>query len=101
MIADPQPGDPDVATAPELIWTAPAEAMELFATRAVARHGSLEAWPRAIGVSGPSGERAPRAPARASTDRPLSAGSGLSRLESLHRRYAGGRRSVGPARPSR
>ena len=32
MIANPLPGDPDVATAPELIWTAPGEAMELFAT---------------------------------------------------------------------
>ncbi|MET0459817.1 MAG: tyrosine-protein phosphatase [Ilumatobacteraceae bacterium] len=51
MIADPHPGDPDVANATELIWTAPAQTMELFATRAVARHGSLEAWPRAIGVS--------------------------------------------------
>jgi protein-tyrosine phosphatase len=50
MIAEPLPGDPDVATAPELIWTAPAEAMDLFASRAVARHGSLEAWPTAVGV---------------------------------------------------
>ena len=34
MIANPLPDDPDVAAAPELIWTAPGEAMELFATRA-------------------------------------------------------------------
>jgi hypothetical protein len=52
MIADPHPGDPDVAAAPEMIWTAPAEAMELFAARAVTRHGSLEAWPLAIGIPG-------------------------------------------------
>jgi protein-tyrosine phosphatase len=50
MIAHPHPGDPDVAAAPEMIWTAPAEAMEIFATRAIARHGSLEVWPLAIGV---------------------------------------------------
>ena len=51
MIADPLPGDPDVAAAPELIWTAPAEAMALFATRGVERSGSLEAWPLSLGVS--------------------------------------------------
>jgi hypothetical protein len=50
MIAHPHPGDPDVAAAPEMIWTAPAEAMEIFATRAIARHGSLEAWPVGIGI---------------------------------------------------
>lgn len=54
MITDPLPGDPDVATAPELIWTAPGQAMELFATRAVARHGSLEAWPLAVGIPAPA-----------------------------------------------
>ncbi len=32
MLANPLPDDPDVAAAPELIWTAPGEAMELFAT---------------------------------------------------------------------
>ena len=51
MIADPLPGDPDVANAPELIWTAPAETMELFASRAIDRHGSLDAWPVGVGVS--------------------------------------------------
>ena len=51
MIAHPHQGDPDVAAAPEMIWTAPAEAMEIFATRALARYGSLEAWPLGIGIS--------------------------------------------------
>ena len=51
MIRNPLPGDPDVARAPELIWTAPGLAMQLFASRAVERHGSLEAWPQALGVS--------------------------------------------------
>jgi protein-tyrosine phosphatase len=50
MIANPLPGDPAVAAAPELMWTAPAEAMRLFVERAVERHGSLDAWPEAIGV---------------------------------------------------
>ena len=30
---------------PELLWTAPAEAMALFADRVVELHGSLAAWP--------------------------------------------------------
>ena len=52
MLADPLPGDPDVAGAPEVLWTAPAEAMETFVARAVDRYGSLERWPVGIGVSG-------------------------------------------------
>ena len=51
MLANPLPDDPDVAAAPELIWTAPGEAMELFATGAIERFGSLEAWPTGLGVS--------------------------------------------------
>ena len=51
MVANPLPDDPDVAAAPELIWTAPGEAMELFATRAIERFGSLDAWPVGLGVS--------------------------------------------------
>ncbi len=51
MLTHPMAGDPDVAAAPPVIWTSPAETMELFATRAVERFGSLEAWPTGLGVS--------------------------------------------------
>lgn len=51
MVADPRPGDPAVVTSSPFIWTAPAEAMRLFAVQAIERHGSLEAWPRALGVT--------------------------------------------------
>jgi protein tyrosine/serine phosphatase len=51
MLAHPVAGDPDVVAAPDAIWTAPAEAMEIFATRAVERFGSLEDWPTGLGVS--------------------------------------------------
>ena len=51
MVAHPVAGDPDLAAASHVIWTAPAEAMELFAQRAVDRFGSLEAWPTGLGVS--------------------------------------------------
>lgn len=50
MIAAPLPDDPPVARSPELLWTAPGEAMVGFAGRAAERHGSLAAWPLAIGV---------------------------------------------------
>lgn len=51
MLAHPVAGDPDVVKASHVIWTSPAETMELFATRAVERFGSLEAWPTGLGVS--------------------------------------------------
>ena len=51
MIADPLVGDPPVHRSPELLWTAPAEAMALYARRIVDRHGSLIAWASGIGVS--------------------------------------------------
>ena len=38
-------------SSPVFLWTAPAEAMRLFARRAIDAHGSLEAWPLALGVS--------------------------------------------------
>ena len=51
MLAHPVAGDPDVVKASHVIWTSPALTMELFATRAVERFGSLEAWPTGLGVS--------------------------------------------------
>ncbi len=51
MVEHPLPGDPDLAAASHLIWTAPAETMQLFATRAVDRFGSLEDWATGLGVS--------------------------------------------------
>jgi len=51
MIADPKTGDPPVGRSPELLWTAPAEAMALYARRVVDRHGSLAAWPAEVGIS--------------------------------------------------
>jgi protein tyrosine/serine phosphatase len=57
MIADPRPGDPPVDRSPELLWTAPAEAMALYTRRIVERHGSLTAWPAALGVPAATVER--------------------------------------------
>ena len=34
-----------------LLWTAPAEAMALFAERIVEVHGSMAGWPAGLGVS--------------------------------------------------
>jgi protein-tyrosine phosphatase len=51
MVEHPFPGDPAVARSPAFLWAAPAEAMALFAQRAVEAHGSLTAWPLALGVS--------------------------------------------------
>jgi protein-tyrosine phosphatase len=51
MVARPVAGDPDLAAASHVIWTAPAETMRLFATRAAERFGSLEDWPAGLGVS--------------------------------------------------
>ena len=45
MIDDPLPDDPPVARAPVFLWAAPAEAMDLFARRAIEAYGSLAAWP--------------------------------------------------------
>ena len=51
MISSPLSDDPPVHRSPALLWTAPAEAMALFADRVAELHGSLAAWPSAIGVS--------------------------------------------------
>jgi len=51
MIADPKAGDPPVHRSPELLWTAPAEVMALYARRIVHRYGSLTAWASGIGVT--------------------------------------------------
>ena len=50
MIAEPMSGDPPVGRSPALLWTAPAETMRLFTGRVIELHGSLDAWPGAIGV---------------------------------------------------
>ena len=57
MIADPVAGDPPIALSPELLWTAPAEAMAVFARRVVERYGSLTEWPPALGLSATTVER--------------------------------------------
>jgi len=57
MVEQPIPGDPPVARSPVFLWNAPAEAMALFARRAVEVHGSLTAWPLALGVSPDAVER--------------------------------------------
>ena len=51
MIGDPRAGDPPVHRSPELLWTAPAEVMAVYAQRIVHRYGSLTAWAPGIGVS--------------------------------------------------
>jgi hypothetical protein len=51
MATDPRPGDPVLVDSEELIWTAPADAMQQFVAANLARHGSPEDWVRAIGVS--------------------------------------------------
>jgi protein-tyrosine phosphatase len=54
MITQPLSGDPPVGRSPELLWTAPAEVMTLFAQRVIELHGSMAAWPRALGVEAPT-----------------------------------------------
>ena len=44
MISAPLSGDPPVGRSPALLWTAPAEAMALFAERIVEVHGSMAGW---------------------------------------------------------
>jgi protein-tyrosine phosphatase len=51
MVAEPLPDDPPVARSPAFLWTAPAEAMAMFARGAITAFGSLEAWPLALGVT--------------------------------------------------
>ena len=51
MIAAPLPGDPPVGRSPLLLWSAPAAVMALFTDRIVELHGSVDAWPAAVGVS--------------------------------------------------
>jgi protein-tyrosine phosphatase len=50
LVANPLSGDPPVARSPEFLWTAPAEAMALFAGRGAETYGSLAAWPGGLGV---------------------------------------------------
>jgi protein tyrosine/serine phosphatase len=57
MLESPVTGDPPVARSPEFMWTAPREAMRLLATSAVDEYGSLQSWPRQLGVSGAAIER--------------------------------------------
>jgi protein-tyrosine phosphatase len=57
MLAAPVTGDPPVARSPEFLWTAPRETMRLLASQAIDEFGSLDAWPRAVGVSGAAIER--------------------------------------------
>jgi hypothetical protein len=51
MMNEPLHGDPPVGRSPELLWTAPAETMALYTQRVIELHGSLDAWPGALGVS--------------------------------------------------
>ncbi len=51
MIAEPLPDDPPVARSPEALWTATPETMAAFAQLVIATHGSLAAWPTALGIS--------------------------------------------------
>lgn len=51
MLESPTTGDPPVARSPELMWTAPRQAMRLLAVEAVDEFGSLQSWPRRLGVS--------------------------------------------------
>jgi protein-tyrosine phosphatase len=51
MIEKPLHDDPPVSRSPEFLWTAPAEAMTLFLQRGIEVHGSLEAWPLALGAT--------------------------------------------------
>jgi protein-tyrosine phosphatase len=57
MLAHPLPDDPNVSRSPEFLWTAPRAAMAAFVGRAIATHGSPEAWPRAMGVSSDAVDR--------------------------------------------
>jgi protein-tyrosine phosphatase len=57
MIASPLSGDPPVGRSPLLLWSAPAEVMTLFAQRVIELHGSVSAWPAALGVSRPTIDR--------------------------------------------
>jgi len=57
MLDDPLPGDPPVGRSPSYLWTAPAEAMALFARRAIDLYGSLEQWAPGLGVSATSVRR--------------------------------------------
>jgi hypothetical protein len=40
-----------------LLWSAPAEVMTLFVERIIELHGSMAAWPAALGVSPPTIDR--------------------------------------------
>jgi hypothetical protein len=51
MIAEPLPDDPPVARSPEMLWTATPETMAAFAQLVITTHGSLAAWPAALGIS--------------------------------------------------
>ncbi len=50
MVSNPLLDDPPVARSPAYLWTAPAETMRGFASRAVVTYGSLEAWPLGLGL---------------------------------------------------
>jgi protein-tyrosine phosphatase len=61
MIAQPLPDDPPVARSPEMLWTATPETMAAFAQLVIATHGSLAAWPHALGISASTVEQLRRA----------------------------------------
>jgi Tyrosine phosphatase family len=43
-LAEPLPDDPPTGHVPPMLFTAPAEAMDVLLARALATHGSLPAW---------------------------------------------------------
>jgi protein-tyrosine phosphatase len=51
MISAPLSDDPKVAETPEILWSAPAEAMAVLLERVQARLGTLDAWAPSLGVS--------------------------------------------------
>ena len=51
MKAEPLPDDPPIGRAPAYLFNAPAETMDVFLQRVVARHGSLDAWVRSFPIA--------------------------------------------------
>lgn len=57
MIANPLPDDPDLSKSPKFLWTAPPGAMAAFLDLIAERYGSLQAWPKGLGISADGVER--------------------------------------------
>ena len=51
MLDTPLADDPPVHRSPPMIWSAPAAVMASVTDRVIAAHGSIGAWPAALGVS--------------------------------------------------